>query len=71
MVRTRSDWRESGVLKWESLRSLSLALLLTSRDPSNVILAALVSEELWEIEVLVSSAFVASPFGVRLTALSA
>lgn len=71
MFWTRSEWRENGALNCDSLRSPPLALLLRSRGPSNVPLAAaLFGDESREIELFVSSVLVDSPFGVEFVVLS-
>ena len=64
MFRERSGGREIGVLNCKSFRSATVALLLASRDPSNVMVILAFGD------LFVSSVFIGSPFDI-LTGLSA
>ena len=61
--------RETGVLNCKSLCAVLLVLLLASRGPSKEIVTPSLGDESWDVDLFVSSVFIASPFD-RLTDLS-
>lgn len=61
--------RETGVLNCKSLCPVLLVLLLASRGPSKEIVTPSLGDESWDVDLFVSSVFIASPFD-RLTDLS-